>query len=207
MTYYEMLRVSPTASAEEIKASWHRIAKRTHPDRNPGNKKAERVFKRCAEAYETLIDPELRAAYDATLKPVAKEESAPRAKCSQCGQAVQVGGKTLCIRCGILAKLARQRAEEEDRAPTFDDITSKAKEFEQPMPDSSSLTLLEALMVDASVRQAFSGGEKSGKKTVLEVKQGPGSMRIEVDPEAMKSLQRNLKTSWKIFKLVRDIIA
>ena len=62
--YYEILNVSRTASDEEIKKSYRTIAMQCHPDRNPGNKKAEDRFKEAAEAYEVLSDKEKREIYD-----------------------------------------------------------------------------------------------------------------------------------------------
>lgn len=62
--YYEILEVSKTASADEIKKSFRRLAMQYHPDRNPGNKEAETKFKEINEAYEVLKDEQKRAAYD-----------------------------------------------------------------------------------------------------------------------------------------------
>lgn len=62
--YYEILNVERTASDEEIKKSYRAIAMQCHPDRNPGNKKAEDKFKEAAEAYEVLSDKEKRGIYD-----------------------------------------------------------------------------------------------------------------------------------------------
>lgn len=63
--YYEILGVSPTATQEEIKQAFRRLAKQYHPDVYKGDKKeAERKFRRIAEAYEVLSDPEKRAQYD-----------------------------------------------------------------------------------------------------------------------------------------------
>ncbi|MBN1364028.1 MAG: molecular chaperone DnaJ [Syntrophaceae bacterium] len=62
--YYEILNVSRTASEEEIKKSYRAIAMQCHPDRNPGDKKAEERFKEAAEAYEVLSDREKREIYD-----------------------------------------------------------------------------------------------------------------------------------------------
>ncbi len=62
--YYEVLGVERTASEEEIKKSYRKLALKFHPDRNPGDKTAEEKFKEVGEAYEVLGDPQKRAAYD-----------------------------------------------------------------------------------------------------------------------------------------------
>ena len=62
--YYEILSVSKTASEEEIKKSYRKVAMQYHPDRNPNNKDAEEKFKEAAEAYEVLSDADKRAKYD-----------------------------------------------------------------------------------------------------------------------------------------------
>lgn len=62
--YYDILGVSKTASIEEIKSAYRKMALKHHPDRNPGDKKAEEMFKEVAEAYEVLSDTKKRATYD-----------------------------------------------------------------------------------------------------------------------------------------------
>lgn len=62
--YYATLGVDRTASAEEIKRAYRKLALRYHPDKNPGNKEAEEKFKQINEAYAVLSDPEKRAHYD-----------------------------------------------------------------------------------------------------------------------------------------------
>ncbi|RMF85425.1 MAG: J domain-containing protein, partial [Planctomycetota bacterium] len=61
---YEILGVSRNASADEIKRAYRRLAKQHHPDRNPGDKKAEERFKEVQAAYDVLGDPQRRAEYD-----------------------------------------------------------------------------------------------------------------------------------------------
>jgi molecular chaperone DnaJ len=62
--YYETLGVNRNASAAELKAAYRELAKKHHPDRNPGDDSAEHRFKEISEAYEVLKDDERRAAYD-----------------------------------------------------------------------------------------------------------------------------------------------
>ena len=62
--YYEVLGVAKTATADEIKSAYRKLAMKYHPDRNPGDKAAEEKFKEAAEAYDVLHDPEKRQRYD-----------------------------------------------------------------------------------------------------------------------------------------------
>ena len=62
--FYEILSVSKSATADEIKKSYRKVAMQYHPDRNPGDKSAEEKFKEAAEAYEILSDQDKRAQYD-----------------------------------------------------------------------------------------------------------------------------------------------
>jgi curved DNA-binding protein len=62
--YYKVIGVDRKASADEIKQKYRKLALELHPDKNPGDKKAEERFKEINEAYEVLGDPEKRAKYD-----------------------------------------------------------------------------------------------------------------------------------------------
>ncbi|HAI13093.1 MAG TPA: molecular chaperone DnaJ [Phycisphaerales bacterium] len=62
--YYEILGIGKTASQDDIKRSYRKLAMKFHPDRNPDNKEAEEKFKEAAEAYEVLSDDQKRARYD-----------------------------------------------------------------------------------------------------------------------------------------------
>ena len=62
--YYEVLGVDRSAGDSELKKAYRKLALKFHPDRNPGDRKAEEKFKEAAEAYEVLRDPEKRSIYD-----------------------------------------------------------------------------------------------------------------------------------------------
>lgn len=62
--FYEILGVSKSSSADEIKKAYRKVAMQYHPDRNPGDKAAEEKFKEAAEAYEVLSDTDKKAKYD-----------------------------------------------------------------------------------------------------------------------------------------------
>lgn len=62
--YYEVLGVAKTATKDELKKAYRKLAIKYHPDKNPGDKEAEEKFKEAAEAYDVLSDDEKRAKYD-----------------------------------------------------------------------------------------------------------------------------------------------
>ena len=62
--YYEVLGVSKTATDAELKKAYRQLAKKYHPDINPGDKEAEAKFKEASEAYAVLSDPDKRRQYD-----------------------------------------------------------------------------------------------------------------------------------------------
>ena len=62
--YYEVLGITKSANAEEIKKAYRKLAIQFHPDKNPDNPEAEEKFKEAAEAYEVLSNPEKKQRYD-----------------------------------------------------------------------------------------------------------------------------------------------
>jgi molecular chaperone DnaJ len=62
--YYQVLGITKNADPEELKKAYRRLALKFHPDRNPGDQKADEKFREAAEAYEVLRDPQKRSLYD-----------------------------------------------------------------------------------------------------------------------------------------------
>ncbi len=75
--YYAILGVAQTATDDEVKHAYRRLALRHHPDRNPGDRKAEERFKEISEAYAVLMDPRRRREYE-RLRRARAEGSRPR---------------------------------------------------------------------------------------------------------------------------------
>lgn len=79
-THYEVLEVLPTATPDDIRRAYKRIAKATHPDRNPGDARVQARFIAAAQAWEILGDPTTRALYDLRIAPaVTTRPRKPRA--------------------------------------------------------------------------------------------------------------------------------
>ena len=70
--YYQVLGINKNADSEEIKKAYRRLALKYHPDRNPGDKKAEERFRQAAEAYEVLRDSQKRSYMINSVMPVWK---------------------------------------------------------------------------------------------------------------------------------------
>ena len=75
--YYKILGVGKGASDEEIKKAYRKLARRYHPDRNPGDKQAEERFKEISQAHDVLSDPEKRKAYDRGTGPFGNFAGGP----------------------------------------------------------------------------------------------------------------------------------
>jgi DnaJ-class molecular chaperone len=93
--YYKILGVSRSASAKEIKAAYRKLARKYHPDVNPGDKAAETRFKELNEANEVLSDPEKRTRYDQLGADWASFQNAPSGWPGGRGVRVDVSGGDL----------------------------------------------------------------------------------------------------------------
>ena len=90
--YYAILGLNKTTSADEIKKTFRKLARKYHPDMNPGNKEAEARFKEVNEAYEVLSDPEKRKKYDQYGQYWKQAATTPGGWPGGSGSAVDFGG-------------------------------------------------------------------------------------------------------------------
>lgn len=104
--HYAALEVQRTATHDEIRVAWRRLARVWHPDRNPGDAKAETRFKSMSAAWHVLSDPERRNVYDEELDEQMLESELRRdaPKCRKCG-APSLPGFTLCVRCSLAERV------------------------------------------------------------------------------------------------------
>jgi DnaJ-class molecular chaperone len=89
--YYEVLGVAKNATPEQIKKAYRGLARKHHPDVNPGDKKAEGAFKEAQRAYDVLSEPEKRKLYD-QLGPAAFEGGGPGPRAGAAEWAARAGG-------------------------------------------------------------------------------------------------------------------
>lgn len=92
--YYKILGVGRNAGKEEIKKAYRKIARKYHPDVNPGSEEAEKKFKQANEAYEVLSDPEKRKKYDQYGKDWEHAEAFEQARRQQGGSSGSTGRRS-----------------------------------------------------------------------------------------------------------------
>ena len=108
--YYAILNVKPTATEDEIKRSYRVLAKRYHPDVNPGNESAAEKFAEVNEANSILSDPQQRAKYDAELKESARQSQQENILARQRAQAQAASRQAAAKQAAARQAAARQAA-------------------------------------------------------------------------------------------------
>ena len=106
--YYQILGIERTASTDDIKKAFRKLARKYHPDMNPGDKTAEARFKEINEAYEVLSDAEKRGKYD-TLGPNWQEQFGPQGPPPNMRTRTYTGGRSAQPGRGWLWRRARLR--------------------------------------------------------------------------------------------------
>jgi molecular chaperone DnaJ len=115
MDFYVLLGLSRDASLGDVKRAYRRLARKYHPDINPGDHMAAAQFRRIAQAYETLIDPERRQRYDSAGVESAAEQSVAF-EFEGFDFSVRVGGNAASTFGDLFSDVLVQRQEQRDRA-------------------------------------------------------------------------------------------
>ncbi len=97
--YYKTVGVAKDAAQDEIKRAYRKLARKYHPDLNPGDKTAEQKFKELNEAYEVLSDPKKRAEYDQFGSAAFGAGAAPGLRVS----GPMTSGRTLIMEASVIS--------------------------------------------------------------------------------------------------------
>ena len=108
MDFYILLGLQPAATVGDIKRAYRHLARKYHPDINPGDRKAAAHFRQIAEAYETLSDPDRRRRYDATGQSIA-DDGTPTFGFEGFDFSVSVGGNAAPTFGDLFAEVLQQR--------------------------------------------------------------------------------------------------
>ena len=173
MDFYVILGVERGATLADIKRAYKRLARKYHPDINPGDRMAAAQFRQIAEAYETLSDPERRQQYDATGSP------------ADAGDGATFGFD------GFDFSVSVQRAR---RRPTFGDLFADVLHQRGARPAAGHAG---ARRRSASVdrRSSFEEAIRGGQQTVTVTRQEhcrdvPRPGQLHVTPTALRALSR-----------------
>lgn len=157
--YYQILNVSPTATEDEIKRSYRVLAKRYHPDVNPGDEAAADKFADINEANSVLSDPKSRAEYDAKLKEAATRANPEDVIARQRAQA-QAAARQAAYRNGMggQSASASARARAAAQAQAMRQAAARQAQFH----NAQSAQAQAAAQVQAMRNQAFQSGREQG---------------------------------------------
>jgi DnaJ-class molecular chaperone len=193
---YEILGIARTASPEDIRKAYRRLAKKLHPDLNPGNKGSEERFKEVAGAYDLLSDPDKRQRFDNEEIDASGSER-PRQQYYKDYAAEAAAGHPYENRSGfadfaeaddIFAELLRRQARESRRARGADLHYRLSIEFLDAVNGTTKrLTLPEGGSLDVTIPHGIQEGQVlrlrgKGAPSIGEGKAGDALVEISVNP-------------------------
>ena len=193
---YEILGIARTASLEDIRKAYRRLAKKLHPDLNPGNKRSEEHFKEVAGAYDLLSDPDKRQRFDNGEIDASGSER-PRQQYYKDYAAEAAAGHPYENRSGfadfaeaddIFAELLRRQARESRRARGADLHYRLSIEFLDAVNGTTKrLTLPEGGSLDVTIPPGIQEGQilrlrGKGAPSVGEGETGDALVEISVNP-------------------------
>lgn len=189
---YESLGVARTASQDEIRKAYRRLAKKLHPDLNPGNKESEERFKEVSGAQDLLSDPDKRQRFDSGEIDASGAER-PRQRFYKDFAAEAPAGHPYENRSGfadfadaddIFAELFRRQAEESRRAPGADLRYRLSIEFLDAVNGATKrLTLPDGGTLDVTIPPGIEAGQTlrlRGKGAPSPGEGGPGDALVEI---------------------------
>jgi len=180
---YEVLGVKKEASEDELRNAYRKLAKKHHPDLNPGNKEAEARFKEIASAYDLLSDKEKRARFDRGEIDASGRESGFQPQGAR--RQHHAGGATFSFDDIISEILGRGRRESEERVGdtsltlrlTFIDAALGGKR-RVDLPGGRSLDIAVPAGIDSGQTLRLKGQGRGGRSA----RQGDVYLEIEVEP-------------------------
>lgn len=151
--YYRILGVAETATAEEVKKAYRRLARTHHPDRNQGDRASEERFKEIQEAYDVLSDPKERKRYDmARRNPFGPAHAE--------GFETQAGGRFYRAPDGTYVRYGSSEGPDDDGMfGGIGDLFGKMFGFDNPSPQTGGRTVDPETEVRLSFDEMIEGGE------------------------------------------------
>ena len=224
MTHYALLGVDADATKDEIKLAWRKIAKDTHPDRHADDPERIERFKKCKDAYETLVDPRARVAYDTELR-------GPNIA-AYLGSWVQAHQNEIKRRAAAVKEEERRRAQQKRRPPPSAYAQEQARlekefgwtadpsnyasmmgkkededptaQYDTPLDGLNSDDLLQALLSEAVLKAAMREDRLKVDGNKVEVTLSP-DMKVTIDSHTVKNLRKVHKNLKQMERLVTGV--